>query len=92
MTNLFSPSPWKAVNYSGSWQIVGKDDEKIAVIEQSPNSAKNARLIAASPYVLEALKSMVALIGDEDMADNGELSGAAISDMARAAIEMVSGL
>ena len=36
----------------------------------------------------EALKSMVALIGSEDLHDNGELSGAAICDMARAAIEM----
>ncbi len=35
---------------------------------------------------LEALKAIMNLIGDKDLSDNGELSGAAICDMARAAI------
>ena len=34
----------------------------------------------------EALKGMVDLIGDEDLPDNGELSGAAICDLARDAV------
>jgi hypothetical protein len=34
----------------------------------------------------EALKGMVDLIGDEDLPDNGELSGAAICDLARYAV------
>jgi len=54
-------------------------------------SNKNASLIAASPYLLEALKAVVALIGDEYLPDNGELSGAAISDMARSAVGVASG-
>jgi hypothetical protein len=40
---------------------------------------------------MEALKGLVALIGDEDLEDNGELSGAAICDMARAAVELATG-
>lgn len=34
----------------------------------------------------EALKGMVDLIGEEDLPDNGELSGAAICDLARYAV------
>lgn len=34
----------------------------------------------------EALKAMVDLIGDEDLPDNGELSGAAICDLSRYAV------
>ncbi|WNM57488.1 hypothetical protein [Candidatus Nitrospira allomarina] len=37
----------------------------------------------------EALKGMVALIGDDDLPDNGELSGAAICDLARYAVGKV---
>jgi len=57
----------------------------------SIESKKNASLIAASPYMLEALEAVVALLGDEDLPDNGELSGAAISDMARTAVAMARG-
>jgi len=38
--------------------------------------------------MLEALKSMVELIGDKDLDDNGELSGAAVCDMVRSAIDL----
>jgi len=40
----------------------------------------------AAPLLYEALKAMLDLIGDEDLPDNGELSGAAICDLARAAV------
>ena len=36
---------------------------------------------------LEALKAIMNLIGDKDLPDNGELNGAAICDLARAAID-----
>lgn len=39
-----------------------------------------------APLLYEALKAMVDLIGDEDLPDNGELSGAAICDLARYAV------
>lgn len=40
----------------------------------------------AAPLLYEALKAMLELIGDEDLPDNGELSGAATCDLARYAI------
>jgi len=40
----------------------------------------------AATLLYEALKAMLDLIGDEDLPDNGELSGAAICDLARAAV------
>jgi hypothetical protein len=40
----------------------------------------------AAPLLYVALKAMLDLIGDEDLPDNGELSGAAICDLARAAV------
>ena len=88
MNISYSPSPWKATNDSGVWVIIGEDDKRISNIEQSDNSERYAKRIAMSPYVLEALEAMVKLIGDEDLPDNGELSGAAICDMARTAIEL----
>ena len=39
-----------------------------------------------APLLYEALKAMVDLIGDEDLPDNGEWSGAAICDLARYAV------
>ena len=82
---------WKAIPKDNLWFIQDKDGQIIASIKSGKESEKNANLIAASPYLLEALKAIVALIGDEDLPDNGELSGAAISDMARSAIVAASG-
>ena len=82
---------WKAIPKDDLWLIQDKDGRTIASVKSGKESEKNANLIAASPYLLEALTSVVALIGDEDLPDNGELSGAAISDMARSAIIAASG-
>jgi hypothetical protein len=38
--------------------------------------------------MLEALKAVVNLMGDEDLPDNGEFSGAAISDLVRSTVEL----
>jgi len=48
-----------------------------------------AKMIAMSPYMLEALKSVAELMGDEDLLDNGEFSGGAVSDMVRTSIKLV---
>jgi hypothetical protein len=48
-------------------------------------------LIAASPYTYEALQGLVALMGEEDLEDNGEFSVAAICDMAHAAVTVTGG-
>lgn len=74
-----------------AWQIKDEADHTIAKIEKSRNDKAYAKMIAASPYMLEALESVVRLIGDGDLEDNGEFSGAAISDMVRTAIELAKG-
>lgn len=84
------PGAWEAILENSSWVIRDKDGRKIAVIGRGKNAKANAQLIAISPYLHEALKALVALIGDEDLQDNGELSGAAICDMARQAILLSS--
>ena len=89
MQKEFSPSLWKAVKRAGLWQIIDENERKVATIEESKNSQKDAKLIAASPYLLEALKAIAELIGEEDLPDNGELSGTAVSDMVRTAITLV---
>ena len=71
--------------YLGCWT---QDGHIIATLGLGKEAKKNAKLIAASPYMLEALKSMVELIGDKDLDDNGELSGAAVCDMVRSAIDL----
>ncbi len=82
---------WKAILKDNLWLIQDKDGQTVASVMSGRESRENAGLIAASPYLLEALKAVMALIGDEDLPDNGELSGAAISDMARGAIAAVLG-
>jgi len=90
MDNKYPPKSWESSLESGSWIVKDGDGRKIATIEESSNSEAEARVIAASPYMLEALKAIMELIGDEDLQDNGELSGAAICDMGRSAIEIAS--
>ena len=46
---------------------------------------------AAAPAMYEALQALLALIGDEDLPDNGELSGASICDFARSALAQAEG-
>jgi len=41
--------------------------------------------------MLEALSGIVQLIGEEDLPDNGELSGAAICDLASSALAVAIG-
>jgi hypothetical protein len=83
---------WQAVNNGVSWQVLDEQGRLIATLPDIPDAEIKAKQIAISPYVLTALKSMVDLLGDEDLPDNGELSGAAISDMARTALEMAYNL
>ncbi len=90
MGKLYNPSSWQAVSQAGSWVVKDKNGRVIASVNSSSSEA-DARLIAASPYMLEALKATVGLIGDEDLPDNGEVSGAAISDMVRSAIQLATG-
>ncbi|MFC1917214.1 hypothetical protein ACFLXH_00980 [Chloroflexota bacterium] len=86
------PSSWQAINDGTSWQVLDERGRLIATLSDIPDAETKAKQIAISPYILSALTSMVELLGYEDMPDNGELSGAAISDMARVAVEMSSEL
>ena len=82
---------WNKILTGDIWHISDEGGQLIATIAKTDQSEDTATLIASSPYMLKALKSMLELIGDEDLPDNGELSGAAICDMARAAVELATG-
>ena len=41
--------------------------------------------------LLKAAQAVLSVLGDEDLPDNGELSGAAVSDLLRAAVEQALG-
>ncbi len=79
---------WKAMSEGGKWKIHSSRNKLIASIEKSDQEKANARLIAASPMMFEALSGLVQLIGEDDLPDNGELSGAAICDLARSALDI----
>ena len=82
---------WKVVLEGGLWKVRSSENTVIASVEKGSQDEANARLIAASPMMFEALSGLVQLIGEDDLPDNGELSGAAICDMARSAIAVATG-
>lgn len=84
------PGTWKAKLEGKTWKVIAEDGKLIATIADSVDAEAKTKLIAVSPYVLEALKALVELIGDEDLPDNGELSGAAICDLARSAVAVTA--
>ena len=88
METWSSPGSWKAVLANGLWKVQDENGQSIASINKGENEEAHAHLIAASPYMLEALKGLVGLIGDEDLPDNGEFSGAAICDLVRSALAL----
>lgn len=91
MESRYIGGNWKAVLKDGEWEIRSSDDKLIAHVIADGQSEANARLIAASPILLEALSALVQLIGEDDLPDNGELSGAAICDLARSALAIAMG-
>ena len=90
MADINLPNTWRAVQKGASWAVLDKDGKTIATVKDTGSDKKYAKLIAASPYMFEALKAAASLIGDEDLPDNGELSGAAVCDMIRSAAELSS--
>ena len=87
-TPKHTPGPWVVHTFT----ISGK--EKLEVLDATGTNAcvrANAHLIAAAPAMYEALQALLALIGDEDLPDNGELSGASICDFARSALAQAEG-
>ena len=90
MEQNYTPGNWKAVVDQNQWNIQSPDGELVALVEKGSRDEANAKLIAVSPMMFEALSGLVQLIGDEDLPDNGELSGAAICDLAREALSAIS--
>ena len=84
------PNLWKATLEDDAWLVVNENGSTIATIRNTGDDERIAKLFAASPYMSEALKAMAELIGDKDLPDNGELSGAAICDMVRVAINLTT--
>ncbi len=91
MTPKRTAGAWKAVHEGGKWEIRSMQGTVVARVEEPGNALADAKLIAASPIMFEALSGLIQLIGEEDLPDNGELSGAAICDLARSAIAMAIG-
>jgi hypothetical protein len=91
MKPTYIAGTWKAKLEGGRWKVRSSENNVIASVEKSGHDKANARLIAASPMMFEALSGLVELIGEEDLPDNGELSGAAICDLARSAVAIAAG-
>ncbi len=91
-TAKHTPGPWNCVD---PHVIRGPKNVVVAKTLDSKEGYEikqaNAHLIAAAPLLYEALKAMLELIGDEDLPDNGELSGAAICDLTRQALAQAEG-
>ena len=91
MTPKRTAGTWKAGLEGVIWEIRSPKGIVVATVEKRSNAEADAKLIAASPMMFEALSGLVQLIGEEDLPDNGELSGAAICDLARSAIAIAVG-
>ena len=95
-TAQFTPGPWvveckKFIATPKAVVIAELNDGLQGEYPESGHINANATLIAAAPAMYEALQALLALIGDEDLPDNGELSGAAICDFARSALAQAEG-
>jgi len=82
------PDLWKAVSKGDAWLVVDDHGKTMVTVKNTGNDERVAKMFALSPYMLDALKGMAELIGDEDLPDNGDLSGAAICDMVRTAVRL----
>jgi hypothetical protein len=91
MNTRYIKGTWKPKSEGGQWRVYSTENEVIASLTKNKQAEANAKLIAASHLMFEALSGLVQLIGDEDLPDNGELSGAAICDLARSALAVATG-
>ena len=79
---------WEAAKKGDSWVVQTDDRKTIAMVEKGDDVEAHAKLIAQSPYML---KAMVELIGDKDLPDSGEVSGAVVCDLSRSAVILAEG-
>jgi len=68
MPKVFSPSLWKASKEGANWVMIGPSNAVVARLEGKANTEKTAKLIAASPCMLDALRGVLRLAGDDDLA------------------------
>lgn len=67
-----TPGPWKAISdpswypWDGAIEIRGADGSPIAWLGAGSNETVDARLIAAAPQMLDALKFALTIIGHPD--------------------------
>ena len=90
----FTPGPWHLEHDVDGipLTIIGSDGSAIGTVETWNDCTEGNRLVlTAAPAMYEALQALLALIGDEDLPDNGELSGASICDFARSALAQAEG-
>ena len=88
----FTPGPWiAALGERLNTDVYHRDKQGNRVFVAEFATQADAVLGAAAPAMYEALKAMLALSGDEDLPDNGELSGASICDFARNALAQAEG-
>ena len=70
-----TPGPWKIGNYPDNDVVFGPDGHGVAWIEDTTASCEeeaNARLIAAAPELLEALRKTNELLKDLDNTHTGD--------------------
>ena len=93
-----TPTPWKIAPANGTlaqWAIVGTlpdgTEHRLALIVDGLNDRArgNARLIAAAPDLLEALRSLMKAYGHPFTGENG--NSGECWDLARAAIAKATG-
>ena len=82
------PGTWETRLDGRVWKIFDGEGQLVTTLAESANAEARAKMIALSPYMMEALKGVAELMGDEDLPDNGEFSGGAVSDMVRSAVEL----
>ena len=58
-------------------------DKEIAVLKEPSLSS----LLCAAPLLLDACEGVLNVLGDDELPDNGEFSGAAVTDLVACAVE-----
>lgn len=96
MTTQDSLEPWKAApslregDFCEAVDVNGAST-RIATFWPSSEQETYVRLFLSAPMLLEACKAALRLAGADDLPDNGEYCGAAITDLIRAAVEKAEG-
>lgn len=90
-----TPGPWTVEHHGGSYHIFGADDARVgtygSVHPHQKEAPDNARLIAATPELLEALSEVKEWIGNWDPNFTHDDEWPATAQKIRAAIAKATG-